>query len=44
MSFTPLNSLNAFIAVARRCSYAAAAKDLGVSVVGLGSRVKVAAG
>ena len=30
MAFTPLNSLNAFIAVARRLSYAAAARDLGV--------------
>src|SRR5690348_13274221 len=31
MAFTPLNSLNAFLAVARRRSFAAAARDLGVS-------------
>jgi DNA-binding transcriptional LysR family regulator len=31
MAFTPLNALNAFLAVARRRSFAAAAADLGVS-------------
>jgi DNA-binding transcriptional LysR family regulator len=30
MAFTPLDALTAFIAVARRRSYAAAARDLGV--------------
>src|SRR5687767_15421432 len=35
MAFTPLNALNAFVAVARRLSYAAAAKDLGVSTSAL---------
>ena len=40
MSFTPLNSLNAFIAVARRCSYAAAARDLGVSTSALSQSVR----
>ena len=40
MAFTPLNSLNAFIAVARRLSYAAAAKDLGVSTSALSQSVR----
>lgn len=40
MAFTPLNSLNAFIAVARRLSYAAAAKDLGVSPSALSQSVR----
>ncbi len=40
MAFTPLNALNAFIAVARRCSYAAAAKDLGVSASALSQSVR----
>src|SRR5277367_5075113 len=40
MAFTPLNALNAFIAVARRCSYAAAAKDLGVSTSALSQSVR----
>lgn len=40
MAFTPLNALNAFIAVARRSSYAAAAKDLGVSTSALSQSVR----
>lgn len=40
MAFTPLNSLNAFIAVARRLSYAAAARDLGVSTSALSQSVR----
>lgn len=40
MAFTPLNALNAFIAVARRRSYAAAAKDLGVSTSALSQSVR----
>jgi len=40
MAFTPLNSLNAFIAVARRLSYASAAKDLGVSPSALSQSVR----
>lgn len=40
MAFTPLNSLNAFLAVARRLSYAAAAKDLGVSASALSQSVR----
>jgi len=40
MAFTPLNSLNAFIAVARRLSYAGAAKDLGVSPSALSQSVR----
>lgn len=40
MSFTPLNALNAFVAVARRLSYAAAAKDLGVSTSALSQSVR----
>ena len=40
MAFTPLNALNAFIAVARRRSYAAAARDLGVSTSALSQSVR----
>lgn len=40
MAFTPLNALNAFIAVARRLSYAAAARDLGVSTSALSQSVR----
>jgi DNA-binding transcriptional LysR family regulator len=40
MAFTPLNSLNAFVAVARRLSYAAAAKELGVSTSALSQSVR----
>lgn len=40
MAFTPLNALNAFVAVARRLSYAAAAKDLGVSTSALSQSVR----
>jgi DNA-binding transcriptional LysR family regulator len=40
MAFTPLNALNAFISVARRRSYAAAAKDLGVSASALSQSVR----
>jgi len=40
MAFTPLNALNAFITVARRRSYAAAAKDLGVSASALSQSVR----
>lgn len=40
MAFTPLNALNAYIAVARRRSYAAAAKDLGVSTSALSQSVR----
>jgi DNA-binding transcriptional LysR family regulator len=40
MAFTPLNALNSFIAVARRRSYAAAAKDLGVSPSALSQSVR----
>lgn len=40
MAFTPLNALNAFIAVARRRSFAAAAKDLGVSTSALSQSVR----
>lgn len=40
MAFTPLNALNAFIEVARRRSYAAAAKDLGVSTSALSQSVR----
>jgi DNA-binding transcriptional LysR family regulator len=40
MAFTPLNSLNAFIAVARRLSYARASKDLGVSTSALSQSVR----
>src|SRR5688572_13106705 len=40
MAFTPLNSLNAFVVVARHRSYAAAAKDLGVSPSALSQSVR----
>src|SRR5689334_1002342 len=40
MSFTALNALNAFLAVARRRSFAAAAKDLGVSPSALSQSVR----
>lgn len=39
MAFTPLNALNTFVAVARRLSYAAAARDLGVSTSALSQSV-----
>ncbi len=40
MAFTPLNALSSFIAVARRRSFAAAAKDLGVSTSALSQSVR----
>jgi len=40
MAATPLNALNAFIAVARRRSYVAAAKDLGLSTSALSQSVR----
>jgi DNA-binding transcriptional LysR family regulator len=40
VAFTPLNALNAFIAVARRRSFAAAARDLGVSTSALSQSVR----
>jgi DNA-binding transcriptional LysR family regulator len=40
MAFTPLNSLNAFVAVGRRLSYAAAARDLGISTSALSQAVR----
>ena len=40
MTFTPLNALNAFLAVARRRSFAAAARDLGVSSSALSQSVR----
>jgi DNA-binding transcriptional LysR family regulator len=40
VAFTPLNALNAFIAVARRKSFAAAARDLGVSTSALSQSVR----
>jgi len=40
MAFTPLNSLNSFIAVARRRSFAGAARDLGVSTSALSQSVR----
>src|SRR6478735_7187619 len=40
MAFTPLNALNAFIVVARRRSFAAAARDLGVSTSALSQSVR----
>lgn len=40
MASTPLNSLHAFLSVARRKSYAAAAKDLGVSTSALSQAVR----
>lgn len=40
MSSTPLNALNAFLVVARHLSYAAAARDLGVSTSALSQAVR----
>ena len=40
MAFTPLNALNAFVAVARRLSYAAAAREQGVSTSALSQSVR----
>jgi DNA-binding transcriptional LysR family regulator len=40
MAFTPLNALNAFIAVARHRSFAAAARHLGVSTSALSQSVR----
>ena len=40
MSFTPLNALSSFLAVARRRSFAAAARDLGVSKSALSQAVR----
>jgi len=40
MAITPLNALNGFIAVARRRSYAGAARDLGVSTSALSQSVR----
>lgn len=40
MAVTPLNSLNAFVAVARKLSYAAAARELGVSTSALSQSVR----
>ena len=40
MAFTPLNALNGFLVVARRRSYAGAAKDLGVSTSALSQAVR----
>lgn len=40
MAFTPLNALNSFLAVARRRSFAGAAKDLGVSTSALSQSVR----
>ncbi|HEY4183385.1 MAG TPA: LysR family transcriptional regulator [Kofleriaceae bacterium] len=40
MSSTPLNSLNAFVAVARRRSFAAAARELGISSSALSQSVR----
>lgn len=40
MAFTPLNALNAFLAVARRRSFAAAAADLGISPSALSQSVR----
>ena len=40
MAFTPLNSLNSFLSVARQLSYAAAARELGVSTSALSQSVR----
>ena len=40
MASTPLNSLNAFVAVARRRSFAAAARELGISSSALSQSVR----
>jgi DNA-binding transcriptional LysR family regulator len=41
VAFTPLNALNAFLAVARRRSFAGAARDLGVSTSALSQSVRL---
>jgi DNA-binding transcriptional LysR family regulator len=40
MAFTPLNALSAFLAVARRLSFAAAAREVGVSTSALSQSVR----
>ena len=40
MAFTPLNALNAYLEVARRRSFAAAARELGVSPSALSQSVR----
>jgi DNA-binding transcriptional LysR family regulator len=40
VAFTPLNALNSFLAVARRRSFAAAARDLGLSTSALSQAVR----
>ena len=40
VAFTPLNALNSFLAVARKRSFAAAAKELGVSTSALSQAVR----
>jgi DNA-binding transcriptional LysR family regulator len=40
MAFTPLNALSSFIVVARRRSFAVAAKDLGASTSALSQSVR----
>src|SRR5690349_3913052 len=40
MAFTPLNALNAFVAVARHRSFAAAARHLGISTSALSQSVR----
>ncbi|MEO8551496.1 MAG: LysR family transcriptional regulator, partial [Kofleriaceae bacterium] len=40
MAYTPLNSLNAFVAVARRRSFAAAAREMGISSSALSQSVR----
>ncbi len=40
MAFTPLNALNSFLAVARKRSFAAAARELGVSTSALSQSVR----
>jgi DNA-binding transcriptional LysR family regulator len=40
VAFTPLNALNSFVAVARRRSFAAAGRDLGVSTSALSQSVR----
>ena len=40
MAVTPLNALNAFLAVARRRGYSVAARDLGVSTSALSQSVR----
>ncbi|MDC0712924.1 LysR family transcriptional regulator [Stigmatella sp. ncwal1] len=41
MAFTPLNALNAFLAVGRRRSFAAAATDLGISSSALSQSIRL---